>query len=323
MKKLLIIFVSILSLGLANAQQEAQYTQFMVNPFLYNPALSGCEDFFDIKAGYRNQWTGIEGSPRTFYLSAHSPLNKHYSHHARGDKSDRRHSVGGLVGSDKAGDLMFNLSYLSYSYTITLSKGTYFGFNNHRRGVELALGTSVGLKQYRMDLSRIASNATVENVLLENNKTLPDASLGAWLYLGDYTFVGLSGQQLFRNRLTSSAESRLFWHYNCVAGSEYMISEDLKILPSIMIKKVAGAPLSLDINTRIDYDEKYFGGVSVRFGDAVNVLLGTLINDRYEIAYSYDYTTSALRSFSRGSHEIILGLRLYPSLDVRNAEDNW
>ena len=308
------------------AQQEAQYTQYMVNPFLYNPALSGCEDFTDIKTGYRNQWTGIDGAPRTFYVSGHGPIGQRNLQHSRRDKDDQRHSVGGVIGSDRAGDIRFNSAYASYSYTITLSKGKFFGYQNHRRGVELALGSSFGVKQYQLDLERIQNSTTIENVLLNsemNNKLLPDFSLGSWLYLGDFTYLGLSAQQLLRNRLTDSKDSRLFHHYNFVAGTEFMVAHELKILPSIMLKKVIGAPLSLDVNCRVDYQDKYFGGVSIRRTDAIGLLIGTLIQDRYEVAYSYDITTSGLKVNSRGSHEIILGLRFYQDVRVRNAEDSW
>jgi hypothetical protein len=51
-------------------QQRPQYTQHMINPFLVNPAVSGTEDYTDIRAGYRKQWVGFDGSPRTMYLSA-------------------------------------------------------------------------------------------------------------------------------------------------------------------------------------------------------------------------------------------------------------
>jgi type IX secretion system PorP/SprF family membrane protein len=315
-----------MSLSVVNAQQEAQYTQYMVNPFLYNPALSGCEDFTDIKTGYRNQWVGIDGAPRTFYVSGHGPIGQQNLQHSRKDKDYRRHSVGGIIGSDRAGDIRFNSAYGSYSYTTTLSKGNFFGYQKHKRGIELAIGSSFGVKQYQLDLERIQNNTTVESVLLNsgvNNKLLPDLSLGAWLYLGDFTYVGLSAQQLLRNRLSDSRDSRLFQHYNMVAGTEFRVAHDLKILPSVMLKKVSGAPLSLDLNCRIDYQDKYFGGVSLRRTDAIGLLIGTLIQDRYEVAYSYDITTSGLKVNSRGSHEIILGIRFYPNVRVRNAEDAW
>jgi type IX secretion system PorP/SprF family membrane protein len=323
MKKTLLVVHLVFCFLWSNAQQEAQYTQFMVNPFLYNPALSGCEDFFDLKTAYRTQWTGLEGAPRTFYLSVHSPISSHHMERAKKDHDDRRHSIGGLMSSDKAGDLIFNNAYLSYSYTITLSKGVFWGFNNHKRGVELALGTSAGVKQYRLDLTRIAENTQVESILLGNNKFLPDASLGAWLYFGDYTYVGLSAQQLLRNKLNTSNFSRLNQHYNLVAGTEFFVGDGLKILPSAMLKKVKGSPMSLDINARIDYQDTYFGGLSWRVKDAISVMIGTLLMDKYEIAYSYDFTYSKLKSYSGASHELILGFRINPSMSTRNAEDNW
>lgn len=299
-------------------QQEAQYTHFMVNPYLYNPALSGAEDYWDIKGGYRNQWTGIEGAPTTFYLGAHGPVSKHHIDHAKGDKDGRRHSLGGLVASDKAGDIRFNLAYVSYSYTVTLAKGVFFGVNNHKRGIELSLGTFLGAKQYQLSLTGVDDLASLDIPIdLENiNKIIPDGSIGAWLHFGDYTYAGLSIQQLFRNQVASS--SRLSQHYNFVAGSEFLIADELKVLPSVLIKKVIGAPFSYDLNTRFDYQEAYYLGASYRSGDALSFLAGLVIQDKYEIAYSYDFLLSNLRTSSLGGHEIILGLRLHPRLNYRN-----
>ena len=58
------------------AQQRAQYSNFALNNYLQNPAITGIEDYTDIKLGFRNQWVGIEGAPRTYYFSAHMPINK-------------------------------------------------------------------------------------------------------------------------------------------------------------------------------------------------------------------------------------------------------
>ena len=78
------------------------------------------------------------------------------------------------------------------------------------------------------------------------------------------------------------------------------------------MKAVGGAPVSWDINGKLDYmDGLYWGGFSYRHGDALNLIVGTAINYKYEIAYSYDITTSAMRTYSNGSHELMIGARFY------------
>ncbi len=76
MKKFFSVAVlSICSLA-AMAQAKPFYTQYILNNYILNPAVSGIENYTDIKASYRNQWVGIEGHPVTSYITIHAPINK-------------------------------------------------------------------------------------------------------------------------------------------------------------------------------------------------------------------------------------------------------
>ena len=75
MKRLLMLLM-IVVVSKISAQQKPYYTQYILNNYILNPALTGIENYTDIKLSYRNQWTGIDGSPVTVYLSAHTPLGK-------------------------------------------------------------------------------------------------------------------------------------------------------------------------------------------------------------------------------------------------------
>ena len=69
MKKILyIIIVFIAGMQLVFAQQKPQYTQYVFNNYLLNPAVSGIENYTDAKVGYRSQWTGLDGAPVTSYI---------------------------------------------------------------------------------------------------------------------------------------------------------------------------------------------------------------------------------------------------------------
>lgn len=58
------------------AQQTPQFSQFMMNRFLYNPAFAGFEDYWDVQSGFRTQWTGINTANRTFYTTANFAFDK-------------------------------------------------------------------------------------------------------------------------------------------------------------------------------------------------------------------------------------------------------
>jgi type IX secretion system PorP/SprF family membrane protein len=75
MRFLIILFLFLASIC-GFAQQTPQFSQFMMNRFLYNPAFAGFEDYWDVQTGFRTQWTGINTANRTFYTTANFAFDK-------------------------------------------------------------------------------------------------------------------------------------------------------------------------------------------------------------------------------------------------------
>src|SRR3954471_12637357 len=75
MKKLIALYIMVACIQ-AQAQQKPHYTQYILNQYILNPALTGIENYTDIKVSHRQQWAGIDGAPVTTYLTAHTPLGK-------------------------------------------------------------------------------------------------------------------------------------------------------------------------------------------------------------------------------------------------------
>src|SRR6187551_2780704 len=76
MKKIICFVVVLLSIQQCFAQQRPQYTQYILNNYIINPALSGIENYTDVKISSRDQWVGLNGAPRTMYLTIHAPIGK-------------------------------------------------------------------------------------------------------------------------------------------------------------------------------------------------------------------------------------------------------
>lgn len=68
MKRVAAYLFSFLLCQFALGQQKPQYTQYVMNNFILNPAIAGIENYVDVKAGYRAQWQGLEGAPVTSYI---------------------------------------------------------------------------------------------------------------------------------------------------------------------------------------------------------------------------------------------------------------
>ncbi len=287
------------------AQQRPQYTQYMVNPFLLNPAVAGTEDFTDIRAGYRKQWVGFEGAPRTMFVSAHTNIGKEMVMNNRTRKKRTGfHGIGAVIANDAIGPTSTTVMNLAYSYHLRLNK-TLFA----------SLGAMGGLQQYSLDGNKLyAANPGDPLVSSYTNASLADINTGFWLY-SDKFYVGGSLVQIMPQRLYSQqdrsiSKGRLAQHYFITAGYNIPMGSDFSLIPSIMFKSVAPSPVSFDINTKIRYGDFLWAGISYRNTDAIAIMGGIILNNTFEVSYSYDYTTSAISVASGGSHEVIVGYRL-------------
>ncbi|NJL15669.1 MAG: PorP/SprF family type IX secretion system membrane protein, partial [Microscillaceae bacterium] len=176
-KYILALIMASLAWGGALAQQRFQFSQYMLNNFLLNPAVAGAYDYIDVRAGFRNQWTGFEDAPRSFFLSGHfSPrifkrdkaelvlptIGTIDYHLGKGTKASALSGgFGGLFVYDQTGPIsriMFSLSYALHfpiSDKLKASLGLQGGFIQYRLnndelvpdpingGLDPAVGTGV------------------------------------------------------------------------------------------------------------------------------------------------------------------------------------
>ena len=76
MKKTILVILILLTASEINAQQDPQYTQYMYNMNVINPAYAGSSDATSIGILYRDQWEGLEGAPKTATMNLHFPAGK-------------------------------------------------------------------------------------------------------------------------------------------------------------------------------------------------------------------------------------------------------
>ena len=67
--------------------------------------------------------------------------------------------------------------------------------------------------------------------------------------------------------------------------------------------------MKIDVGLRAYYKNLVWVGAVYRHMDAVSALIGYMYQDYLVIGYSYDFTTTRLKQYSGGTHEIMLGLR--------------
>lgn len=317
----------LLTSGFLFAQQRAQYSQFALNNYLQNPAITGIEDYTDVRLGFRNQWVGIEGAPRTFYLSAHMPINKKnistevnfrmrngrkVKTMVKRNDTNKNHKikphqgVGIMAESDKSGAITRTGLNLTYAYHLPVS-----------RTIKIAGGASAGLLHYNINTQSIYMDNTQDPALATgalNNMQL-DLGLGLWAYSTNF-FGGISTSQFtskkrnFINDVSIPPLNSLQPHFYFSGGYRINVSPVIALVPSFLTKLAQPSPASTDINLKAVYNDRFFIGGTYRKGDAFSVISGLNISSIIGIGYAYDATTSELNQFSQGSHEVVLNLKL-------------
>jgi type IX secretion system PorP/SprF family membrane protein len=340
MKKLLIFGSCVLIAFTARAQQKPHYTQYILNQYIVNPALTGIENYTDIKLSHRHQWTGIQDAPVTSYLTIHGPIGKKDyrttatsfevpGENPRGKQywqdytsAEPHHGVGLQVINDVTGPLSNFSAYGTYAYHIGLTPRT-----------SLSGGFGAGISRISLDAEKLDFGSTVVDpaVYAQNgvlNKSRFDMMAGLYLYSPDY-FIGLSVQQIvpskidFSNNAIRPKEGKSVPHIFATAGYRFLVGYDFNLIPSIMVKYINPMPTQIEANVKLQYQDFLWVGAGYRYKDGFNGMLGVNVSNTVNVGYAYDYTTSRLNNFSKGTHEIILGFLLNNKYDDSCPRNVW
>ncbi|WP_162054415.1 PorP/SprF family type IX secretion system membrane protein [Pontibacter pamirensis] len=306
MKKQLLFILVFMALAMQGmAQQRPQYSQYMLNNFLLNPAITGIEDYADIRVSNRRQWVGIDGAPTTYYVTAHTPLNKGASGN-RYHRALAHHGVGVSMHTDKTGPLRRTGVNFSYAYHLPITTS-----------INVSAGAAAGLIRNSINSAELQFTNPNDPLIGggDINNNVFDLNLGLWVYSRNFS-VGVSGAQLLENSGSFQPEGsqnpalELQRHYFLTGSYRFEPLERIDVIPSVMVKLADPSPLSVDASVRVLYDERFWVGASYRHNDALVGMLGVYISPLLDVSYSYDATTSSLNRVSAGTHEVVIGFKL-------------
>ncbi|WP_460894146.1 PorP/SprF family type IX secretion system membrane protein [Rufibacter soli] len=317
MKKHLFILIFLLGATVAVAQQRAISSQYMTNYFLLNPAVAGYEKDLNVKAGFRNQWVGFEGAPKTFYVSGETALFQHQRSRGNRRRLKAFHGAGGYAYTDKTGPTTRSAVLASYAYHVPLSRELF-----------LSSGVFAGFQQFKFDPNKVqlADNSNGIDPVTSTgmiNSFMPDLTIGTFLHSEQF-YVGISLFQVLGNKIfeaeNTTESSRLTRHLYMSGGYNFEVQKNITVAPSLLLKYAGPAPLQADLNVKGIYnfskrkktkaDDQVWAGLSYRTQDALVGLVGCQFLGQYQVSYSYDITVSPMRNYSSGSHELMVGYRL-------------
>lgn len=294
MKKILSILLVLICVLLcskeANAQQDPQYTQYMYNMNVVNPAYAGSKESISFTALYRTQWAALDGAPTTFTFSGNGPLN---------DKI----GLGLSAVRDELGPVKETNLYADFSYTLQVGATT-----------KLALGLKAGATFHDVGLSGLELQDDIDPAFGQDiTNVYPNIGAGAFLY-ADKFYIGFSVPNLLNSVHLDANETDIgseVNHFFGTAGYVFQVAESVKLKPSVLVKSAFGAPVSFDANINALFFEKFELGVSYRLDDSFSGLVGFQVLPELRIGYAYDAVTSDINVIAPSSHEIILTFDLF------------
>lgn len=308
------------------AQQRPHYTQYILNNYIINPALTGIENYTDIKLSYRNQWVGFPGAPQTIYATIHAPIGKKDyrtsatsfqvpGENPRGKSyweeytaAEPHHGVGASIIHYKTGYISRSYATVSYAYHLGLTPK-----------LNLSAGFAAGISTINIDASKIdlanPVDPAVGGAAQELRKVKPELNAGLWLY-SDRFFAGFAAQQIIPQKVTLVTndfyKSTLVPHFFATTGYRFMTGEDVNIIPSVMLRYIPSMPLFVDVTVKAQYQDRLWVGGNYRLKEGFAAMAGLNISNAFNVSYSYDVNNSRylLQYMQRGTHEIVLGFMI-------------
>jgi len=284
----------------SSAQQDPQYTQYMYNTQVVNPAYAGSREALSFGLLGRTQWVNFEGAPKTGTFTVNSPIG-----------ALENMGLGLTIVHDELGPSVESNVTIDYSYTINTSDAA-----------KLSFGLKGGLDLLDVDFTKL--NIADEGDIFENNvdnKLQPQIGAGIYYHTEKF-YAGLSVPNFLSTKHfdesqidnlindplglagETTAAERL--HYFLIAGYVFDLNENLKFKPATLVKLVSGAPLEWDASANFLINEKFTIGASYRWSAALSAMAGFQVTDGMFIGVAYDYQTTDIETYSAGSYEVFL-----------------
>jgi type IX secretion system PorP/SprF family membrane protein len=290
MKKIyFLIGLALFTIVDVKAQQDPQYTQYMYNMSIMNPAYAGSKENMTGGLLYRKQWIDIEGAPTTGTFFINSPVGKNVG-------------LGLSAINDKIGPVEETNVYADFSYTLNLGGDRRLAFGLKGGGTfhKVGLFSQIG-DGHVPDLNDPAFQQN-------SSKSFLNIGSGFFYYTNKY-YVAVSVPNMLKSSYLDYNGRRFgteTLHYFITGGYVFDINPDLKFKPSTMIKSAVNAPVSVDLSANFLFNDKFEVGGTYRLQDSFGAMVNYAVTPSLRVGYAYDQIVSDLKVTTPSSHEIMI-----------------
>lgn len=323
MKKIFLVSL-LFSYTFSFAQTNEIVGQYYQNLPAYNPAHAGMNDFLDINLGFRQQWAGLNGSPKNIFLSAYGILkaNRKKMDQSAGynpvnessNGTFRKHGLGGYIMSNTQGSYKQREIAATYAYHIPVMHGTY-----------VSVGMSPGLYLEKIDMMDFTvkdqmNDASYQSLLGNGNAySSLQLNIGASVYSNKF-YLSYSMRQAGKLSLNGNRDifsPNVVKRHHIMGGIIFHANESIDIIPNTFVRLDATRPALFELGVRARYNKVIWGGLSYRNDRTILGAIGILHKRKYKFSYAYEHKglgiakDFGISNTSGGTHELVLGMRIF------------
>ncbi|MBA3706403.1 MAG: PorP/SprF family type IX secretion system membrane protein, partial [Bacteroidetes bacterium] len=201
MKKIVILLLLVIG-GFVKAQQLPEFSQYLQNDFILNPAIAGTKSYAPVSISHRSQWLNFRDAPTTQIASIHGSVNQ-------------KVGIGLALVNHEAGPTGMMSAQFSYAFRLKLNDK-----------MKLSFGLAPMIIQHSLNKNKIKLEEQNDNTFnrISGKTTVVDINAGVYLYAEKY-FIGIAVPQLTGNKLRMGDDlfkERLRRHYLLHAGYDHI-----------------------------------------------------------------------------------------------------
>lgn len=293
MKHYIILFALVGGISMAaNSQQLQTSSLYDMQGILHNPSTAGSNGPGMVGITYRSQWSSLSGSPKTATAFGSFDLPEH------------KIGLGGYIYNDRTGPTSRTGISAAFAKYIPMKNGARFSLGIEARG-----------QQFAIDRAKLQETLGSDPAIgSADSKFKFDAGFGV-SYTSKKFQIGASVSQLIQSKLnfyngnlTPAEEGRLYRHYFMHGLYHWNVDGNTVITPNFLMIYLPNAPLEFQGGVRVEHNELFWWGVSLRAKQSFMLSAGVNINKKFVIGYSFDIYKTPLSVYDAGSnaHEILL-----------------
>lgn len=293
MKKPLIILSLLILTTATHSQQSPLSESYFLDKYTLAPSYAGNYNSKYLFLGYRSDWTGIDGGPKTFRLTYNDVLMQNAG-------------FGAKLIYDKAG--IFNQLYImaSYSYNLTVAEDHHVMF-----GLSAGLyHNSINLVDYYNDPDYNIDPALIREDISSKLKFMSDVSVV-------YSWSGLEVGALFSNISFGDATYKdVNLKYNPLSNFQvhasylYTIAEDWDIIPFVLVRGGKNVKAQFEVAAQAVWQKRIMASLVFRDPGILGFGIGANIDKGLKLYYNFNFATNVNMGIFN-NHEITLGFNIF------------